>query len=192
MNETVYALAYHRAGDALRRSIAWLQHRVYPHVIPPPTDPIPPEHDPALDALSFYLIRDQRVVSYAAVVYAPIVHDDQAYLVAGLSCVATDPDYQRRGLGSRVIDVATRAILDGTADLGLFTCDPPLHEFYARAGWRAAPGITLLGNRQPGALSSATLSKTVMLRLISPRARANAASLETATIDLGLPAGQFL
>jgi GNAT superfamily N-acetyltransferase len=189
----VHALPYSRAGEALRREIAWLQHRAAPELSPPPGNSIAPEHDPALDALSFYLRLDERVVSYAAVVHVPIVHASEPYLVAGLSCVATDPAYQRRGLGSRVVAAATRAILDSTADIGLFTCDPPLVAFYARAGdWRPAPGIILLGNRLPGALSSTTLGKAVLMRLVSARAQAAAASLETATISLDLPSGQFL
>lgn len=192
-SDLVYALPYNRAGAALRREIAWLQHRADPAVSPAPREPIPPEHDPALDALSFYIIADRRVVSYAAVVYITIRHDGEALLAAGLSCVATDPACRRRGLGWRVVAAATRSILDSTVDLGLFTCDPPLIPFYARAGgWQAAPDVVLLGNRHPGALTSIGLGKAVMMRLVSDRAQCMTTSLEHAVIDLNLPPGQFV
>src|SRR5262245_44149801 len=62
--DEIHAIPYNRAGAALRREIALLQHRVGPPGDPPPGDPVPPEHDPRLDALSFYLVADGRVVSY--------------------------------------------------------------------------------------------------------------------------------
>jgi hypothetical protein len=94
--DEIHAIPYNRTCATLRRDIALLQHRVASTAEPPPVDPISPEHDPLLDALSFYLIADSRVVSYAAVVYKPITHGDETFWIAGLSCVATDPEYQGR------------------------------------------------------------------------------------------------
>lgn len=192
MNTEIHALPYNRAGEALRFAIARLQHRAYPALIPPPEETFTPEHDPALDALSFYLADNGRIISYAAVVHLSVIHAGETYRASGLSCVATDPDFRRRGLGTRVIAVATRAILDSDADLGLFTCDPPLTDFYTQVGWSLAPNVVLIGNRMPGALSSATLGKGVLIRLISARAQAAAESLEQSVLDLNLPAGQFV
>lgn len=189
----IHAIPYNRAGAALRRAIADLQHRAAPEVSAPPGDVIAPEHAPELDALSFYLAEGDRVISYAGVVHIPIQHADQGFLVAGLSCVATDPAYQRRGLGARVVAAATQAILDSTADLGLFTCDPPLVPFYTRAGgWSPASDVVLIGSRYPGALTSLLLQKAVLLRLVSERARRAAPHFARATIDLGLPLGHFI
>lgn len=189
----IQAIPYNRAGAALRRAIAMLQHRAAPDLSPPPGEVVVPEHDERLDALSFYLTVGERVVSYAAVVQKPIQHAGQTFLLAGLSCVATDPDYQRRGLGARVVAAATRSILDSTADIGAFTCDPPLAAFYLRAGgWDVAPDVKLIGSGHPGALSSDALQKAVLMRLISDRARAAAPLLRATTISLGLPLGQFL
>jgi len=189
----VSALPYNRAGAVLRREIAWLQHRADPAVSPAPREPIPPEHDPAFEALSFYIIADQRVVSYAAVVYITIRHAGEPLTAAGLSCVATDPAYRRHGLGSLVVAAATRSILDSTVDLGLFTCDPPLTPFYERAGgWQVVPDVVLLGNQRPDALTSVGLGKAVLMRLVSDRAQRMALALEHAVIDLNLPPGQFV
>lgn len=191
--DEIHAIPYNRACDALRRDIALLQHRVAPIAGPPPADPIPPEHDPMLDALSFYLMADGRVVSYAAVVHKQIEHEDETFWIAGLSCVATDPDYQGRGLGSRAVGAATRYIEHSTIDIGIFTCDPPLAGFYARAGaWPVAPGVILIGSYHEGALSSISLRKVVLMRLFSAKAQGAAARLRQTTINLDLPLGQFL
>jgi len=146
-----------------------------------------------LDALSFYLVAHGRVVSYAAVVHKQIRHGDATFWIAGLSCVATDPDYQGRGLGSRIVGAATRCIEHSTTDIGIFTCDPPLAAFYARAGaWPVAPDVVLIGSRHDGALSSVSLRKVVLMRLFSAKAQAAVGQLRQTTIDLDLPLGQFL
>jgi GNAT superfamily N-acetyltransferase len=189
----IHAIPYNRANAALRRAIALLQYRASPTAGSPPSDPIEPEHDPVLEALSFYLLDDSRLVSYAAVVHKQIKHGDATLWIAGLSCVATDPDYQGRGLGTRVVGAASRYIEQSTIDMGIFTCDPPLTRFYACAGaWPVAPNIVLIGGQYDGALTSVALRKAVLMRLFSAKAQAMAAQLCRATIDLNLPAGQFL
>jgi GNAT superfamily N-acetyltransferase len=189
----IHAIPYNRAGAALRREIAHLQYRAAPTADPPPDDPIPPEHDPLLDALSFYLVADSRIVSYAAIVYKQIAHAGTTFWIAGLSCVATDPAYQHQGLGSRVVGAATRSIQQSTSDIGIFTCDPPLAGFYARAGaWPVVPDIALVGSRDGGALSNIALQKVVLMRLLSAKAQAAAAQLRQTTLSLDLPVGQFL
>jgi GNAT superfamily N-acetyltransferase len=192
-SDEIHAIPYNRACDTLRRDIALLQHRVATTAGPPPADPIPPEHDPMLEALSFYLMADSRVVSYAAVVHKQIKHGNETFWIAGLSCVATDPDYQGRGLGSRTVGAATHYIEHSTTDIGIFTCDPPLASFYARAGaWPVVPDVILIGSRHDGALSSVSLQKVVLMRLFSAQAYAAAARLRQTTINLDLPVGQFL
>jgi GNAT superfamily N-acetyltransferase len=191
--DEIHAMPYNRAGVALRRAIALLQHRAAPAVVPPPGDPVPPEHDPSLDALSFYLLADSRVVSYAAVVHKQIEHGDETFWIAGLSCVATDPDYQGRGFGSRTVGAATRYIEQSMIDLGIFTSDPPLARFYMRAGaWPVAPDVVLIGSHDDGALTSTALQKVVLMRLFSAKAQAAAGQLCRGVINLDLPPGQFL
>lgn len=192
-SDEIHVIPYNCACDALRYEIALLQHRVAPTAVPPPGDSIPPEHDPSLDALSFYLVANNRVVSYAAVVHKQIQHGPETFWIAGLSCVATDPAYQGRGLGTRIVGAATRYIEQSTTDIGIFTCDPALAGFYARAGaWPVAPDVVVIGSRHEGALSSISLQKVVLMRLFSAKARAVTAQLRQTTINLDLPAGQFL
>jgi GNAT superfamily N-acetyltransferase len=189
----IHAIPYNCAREALRRDIALLHYRVTPTAGPPPGGAMPPKHDPMLDALSFYLVVDRRVVSYAAVVHKQITHDHETFWIAGLSSVATDPDYQGRGFGSRIVGAATRYIEHSTTDIGIFTCDPPLAGFYAQAGaWPVVPDVIVIGSHQEGALSSISLRKVVLMRLFSAKAHATAPRLRQTTIVLDLPVGQFL
>ena len=113
--------------------------------------------------------------------------------MAGLSCVATDPNFQARGFGLRTVAAATRWIEQSPVDFGIFTCDPPLAYFYARAGaWPVVKDVVLIGSRDDGALRSDLLGKAVLMRLFSAKARAAASTLSHTVIDLGLPVGHFL
>jgi len=194
MQQEVQEVPYNDAPDALRRRFAWLQRRATPDAGPVPEESAPELlHDPALNARSFYSSVDGEIASYAAVVRKTITHGDQMFDIAGLSCVATDPDFQARGLGLRTVAAATRWIEQSPVDFGVFTCDPPLASFYARAGaWAVVKDVVLIGSRDVGALRSDLLGKAVLMRLFSAKARAAASTLSHAMIDLDLPVGHFL
>ncbi|WP_137937894.1 GNAT family N-acetyltransferase [Chitinivorax sp. B] len=189
--DLVQILPYQQTADRVRRDIAMLMHRVWPD-LPPPGEVVPDEHDPSLAALSCFIYRNDKLVSYAAVVHLLLTHTSQTFRMAALSCVATDPAFQQQGLGRLTVQAATRCIEYSHADLGLFTCDPPLAAFYEKAGWPSVQGIEVLGSLEAGALSSTTLGKAVLLRLLSPHARAHAAAFSNTTLSLGLPVGQFI
>jgi len=190
---TVQSAAYNSAGSILRREIAELQARAYgPSRAPLEDGDIPPLHDPRLGARSFFIRLDGRIVSYAAVVTTTIQHGGRAFTASGLSCVATDPDYQRRGLATLIVAAATSHLAHSGIDIGIFTCAPALVPLYQQAGgWQPAPAVVLIGSADPGALTSESLGVVVLLRLCSAQARAASATLRDATIDLGLPVGQF-
>lgn len=190
--ETVDAIPYKRASKLLLREFALLQQRVDPTPGRVDDRPEPPPlHDPSFDVLSFYVSGDGRVIAYAGVAMKRIKHAGETLDIAGLSCVMTDPAYQRQGLGSKVVAAATRCIERSNLDFGVFTCDPPLARFYQRAGaWSVAPDVVLAGSRDETALRSDRLDKVVLLRLFSERATASA--FAHSTIDLELPVGQFL
>lgn len=67
------------------------------------------------------------------------------YRAGGLSTVVTDREARGRGHGSRRVAAARQAMAAGDLDLGLFTCDRPLQEFYERAGWELLAGAVLIG-----------------------------------------------
>lgn len=185
----IRVILYHEASQGLRRAFGSLQERVAPTGMEPDLE----LHDPALGARSFYILAGEQVISYAAVVQKEISHGTGRFQLAGLSCVATDPDWQRQGLGSQVVSAATRYIEASGADLGLFTCAPPLAAFYRQAGsWPVRPDLVLVGSLHPAALSSTLLGTVVLLRLFSAKARAASAEFSHTTINLDLPLGQFL
>jgi GNAT superfamily N-acetyltransferase len=186
-------LPYRQTSGQVRRDIALLMHRVWPDQSAPSQDEaVPEEHDPELDALCCFIYRGNRLLSYAAILNFTLSHAGQTFFVAALSCVATDPAYQNQGLSSLVVSAATRCIENSHADIGLFTCDPPLASFYAKAGWPAASGVVVIGSHDACALSSAELGKVVLLRLLSEHAHDHAAAFANTTLSLGLPLGQFV
>jgi GNAT superfamily N-acetyltransferase len=189
----IQSVPYNEAPELLRLQFALLSHRANPGTRSASTDAAPVLHDPALDTMSFYASLDGEIVSYAAVIRKTISHGGQTYTLGGLSWVATDPDYRRRGFGSLTVSTATRWMECSDLDIGLFSCDPPLASFYARAGaWPVVEGVVLIGSRHAGALRSDTLGKVVLMRLFSAKANVNASTLRHTTIDLDLPVGQFL
>jgi GNAT superfamily N-acetyltransferase len=188
----IQSVRYNEATAQLRAEIAWLQHRAAPSSVPMPAEPLPPEHDPALDAISYFLRAGDLLVSYAAVVQKSILHAGESYRIAGLSCVATDLAYQSRGFGTRVVAAATQAIMASSADLGIFTCDWELTAFYRHAGnWQIMANITLIASDGPQALTSSKLNKAVLLRLFSAKAIATQDHFSHGEINLDLPLGQF-
>ncbi|WP_274364341.1 GNAT family N-acetyltransferase [Paenibacillus thermotolerans] len=194
MTDIVQSTFYNQASDTLRREIAILMHKVWPNFCPMPGGTIPDTHDAELHARSFYSCSSGRLVSYAGVVRKTIMHGRRTFNIAGLSCVATDPDVQGQGFGLRTVAAATEWIEEQVdIDFGIFTCNPSLAYFYKRAGdWPVVPDVRLIGSREEGALSSDYLQVVVLMRLFSAKAHAYESMLRHSTIDLGLPIGQFL
>lgn len=185
-------MLYNAAPVELVQQFAALQRRAYQAGEPTQAQDPKPLHDPALSARSFYLQRDNRTVAYAGVVTKVIQHGDRPFTISGLSCVATDPDYQRQGLGRRVVAAATFFIEQSGVDFGVFTCAPYLTGFYFEAGyWQEAPQVVLLGSQNPEAITSEAIDVVVLLRLFSTRAKAETGNLLRGVIDLNLPVGQF-
>ncbi|GKU77804.1 GNAT family N-acetyltransferase [Paenibacillus sp. L3-i20] len=194
MTTIVQSINYNEAPDTLQSEIAVMLHQVWPDACPMPGVTIPKAHEKELNARSFYLHIDGKLVSYAGVVRKTIKHDGQTFNIAGLSCVATDPEYHGQGLGLRTVADATQWIeRQGDIDFGIFTCSPSLDSFYNRAGaWPVVTDVVLIGSRNEGALSSESLDVVVLMRLFSEKAEAYESILRHTTINLDFPDGQFL
>jgi len=191
-DKVVISAPYNMMTAAQRRDIAILQERAYGPSGPEQDDDSPALHDQSLNAQSFIIRDGERVVSYAGVVKKTIVHAGQVFSVSGLSCVATDPDFQRCGLGTRIVAAATRYMEETDIDFGIFTCAPELAPLYVEAGlWSVVPTVVLIGSRDAGALTSTSLGVVVLMRLFSERAIAASSTLLNGTIDLDLPPGEF-
>jgi hypothetical protein len=74
MPDSIQSISYNEAPDALRREMASLQRRANSTIWRTPDETVPPLHDAALDALSFYFCVDGKMVSYAGVVRKTLRH----------------------------------------------------------------------------------------------------------------------
>ena len=82
-----------------------------------------------------------------------IVHSGHIYDAAGVSSVVSRRNAHGQGHGHRLVGAA-REKMAGEFDLGIFTCDRPLQQFYERAGWQHLPGTVLDGGTPEAPLSS--------------------------------------
>ena len=81
-----------------------------------------------------------RIVSMAVVLHRAAYVGNSAVTVAGLTAVATHPDYQRRGLGSRLVQDTVRLIRQQGYDLSMLTTRVP--GFFSRFGYREVPKVS--------------------------------------------------
>jgi GNAT superfamily N-acetyltransferase len=171
----------------LRAQVRRLQRQAWPggpesaDAGPADADPV---HDPALRPLSLLLVEDGRVLAALDVLSKEIAHRGRRYAASGLSTVVTDEAVRGRGHGSRIVAAARDAIAASGADLGIFTCDPPLQGFYERAGWQALPGTVLVGGTPEAPFPSDLLDKVTLARFFSERARSHADTFAGCRIEL--------
>lgn len=195
MTNIVQSRVYPSGADSdFKRDLAVMLHHVWPEDCPLPGTTIPEAHHKALQVQSFYLYLEGKIVSYAGVVQQTITHAGEKLKLAGLSCVATDPEYRSQGFGSLTITAATEWIeIQQDIDFGIFTCHPFLAPFYQKGGgWSVAPNIKLVGNQEDNALSSDNLDVVVLMRLFSEKAHRTEIDQSQTTINLDFPTGQFL
>lgn len=93
----------------------------------------------ALGGTHVVLEQDGRIVSHASVVGRTLYVGDVPLRTGYVEAVATAPDRQGRGLGTRVMEEVGSVIRDGYELGGLGT---GAHHFYERLGWVAWPGAT--------------------------------------------------
>lgn len=153
-------------GEDIRQGILALEATVWP---PEEGERFPSA--PETYVTSFVLLDSGRVICHAAVRRSPLVHKGQRYMAYGLSEVVTHPQYRGRGLASRVLERARSFILEQGADIVVFTCQPELAGFYARAGWQCAQDAVLVGGTRDAPFRSDGLGLATMLTLLSAKAR---------------------
>ena len=141
-------------------------------------------HDPGLLPLSVVLAIDGLVVAALDILSKPLEHTGRRYAASGLSTVVTDQEKRRRGYGTQLAAAALRLIAASGADVGIFTCDPPLQAFYEGAGWQLLPGAVLVGGSRDEPFPSDQLGKVVLARFFSEQALAGAETFTQARIEL--------
>jgi aminoglycoside 2'-N-acetyltransferase I len=92
----------------------------------------------ALGGTHFLLELDGSIVSHAAVVERELHVDGVPFRTAYVEAVATDPDRQRQGLGTQVMQ-AVGALIDA-GEWQLAALGTSSHGFYERLGWRTWRG----------------------------------------------------
>jgi GNAT superfamily N-acetyltransferase len=148
-------------------------------------------NDPALHAMIFSLVLDGQLASHLSVPRKTIIHRCEPYKAYGLSGVLTGPAFRGKGYGERVVRAATAFMEQDGADVGLFTCDPPLRRFYERCGWTRLEGASLVGGTRAKPFPSDTLGKITFVRFFSARAQAHENNFMDAAIRLDLRVGDL-
>lgn len=88
---------------------------------------------------------EQGIVAHAAIVDRLIYPGDAALRAGYVEAVAVAPEWQHRGLGTRVME-CINGLIDEQHELGMLGTGS--HQFYARLGWVVWRGPTWI--RQPG------------------------------------------
>ena len=179
-------ISYQQASLKIKNQINELLQVVWP------TTSDSDEHDSDLIEQCFYIMVDNRIVSYAAVVQLKVIINEKSYQIGGLSCVATLPVFRRQGFSSKIVARATKWMEDNL-DFGVFTCAPDLKQFYQQAGnWKSMSNVVLVANNDKDALSSSNLDVIVMMRVFSKKAMDNFREISNSTIYLGFSKGRFI
>jgi aminoglycoside 2'-N-acetyltransferase I len=148
-------------------------------------------NDPELHAMICSALVGGQLASHVSVPRKTIAHRGKSYKAYGLSGVLTLPPFRGQGYGERVVRAATAFMEEDGADLGLFTCDPPLRSFYERCGWTVLEGASLVGGTRDKPFPSDTLGKMSFARFFSARARAHEKDFAGAAIWLELREGDL-
>lgn len=153
--------------------------------------PSPGQHaigpDPALDPLSALLLDEHdEVVATVTILRKHIQHAGRSWYAAGLSAVATRKDQRGQGHGHVLVVAAREAMAELDLDLGIFTCDRPLRDFYERAGWQELAGAVLIGGTPEDPLPSdhPDFNKVTMAIFFSDAARAHQEAFQNSRIAL--------
>lgn len=182
----VETVSYQQATPKIKKQINNLLQIIWP------TDKDSEAHKSDLIVQSFYMIIDDKIVSYTAVIQLEVVIKEKSYQIGGLSCVTTLPAFQGQGLSSKVIAKATEWMNDNL-DFGVFTCSSELVSFYQQAGnWQPMSNVILIANHDEHALTSNKLNVVVMMRLFSKKALLFKEEITNSRIYLGFSKGQFI
>ncbi|GMU41157.1 MAG: hypothetical protein AMXMBFR23_20230 [Chloroflexota bacterium] len=150
-----------------------------------------PLHDPRSEPECMLLVEDGRVVAYLAIPRRTIVHRGFAYRACGLSAVSTHPDHLRRGHAARLVAAARERIEASGADVGVFTCDPPLVPLYEAQGWTHMPRTVVVGGTRAVPFRADSLGKATLMAFFSPLAREHRADFDDADVYLDLREGDL-
>ena len=170
----------------LKEQIIHMMQREWPQAFEGISGEIPFPENPQTHPTSFVLLDDSTVISHVAVPWKHIQHNRQTFKAYGLSEVMTHPDYRHQGFGLQLVKAATSFIQSSQADLGLFTCQPFLVNFYTQAGWEHLKDTNLIGGTRARPFRSDSLGLSTLAGFFSDKAQQQRAAFEGADIYLEL------
>ncbi|HEX9299628.1 MAG TPA: GNAT family N-acetyltransferase, partial [Actinomycetota bacterium] len=166
----------------LRLQMVMLQDQAWPSDCPPDTTPW---HDQSLNPLSVLLLDDDDgVVSALDILSKQIAHRGKAYSASGISAMVTDQGLRGHGYGRMLATAAREMMGSSGADLGIFTCDAHLQQFYEAAGWQHLPGTVLIGGTPADPFPSDQFDKVTLGCFFSAKAKDARAEFVGARIEL--------
>ncbi|MBL1097372.1 GNAT family N-acetyltransferase [Streptomyces sp. 205] len=185
----------------LRAQVWELQQEAWPPVEPGAEGEPRPVHDPALRPLTMLLVDSGdgtydgeqgggvgggTVLAALDILTKTITHVGRSYRAGGLSTVVTRRAVRGRGYGARLVAAAHQAMAASGLDLGVFTCDRELQDFYTGAGWQPLPGTVLIGGTPEAPFPSdrPSFDKVTMADFFSAAARCHRADFVSARIEL--------
>ncbi|MET9318051.1 GNAT family N-acetyltransferase [Kribbella sp. NPDC003505] len=134
--------------------------------------------NPAYEPHHLLYVAGDLVVSHLEIVHVDLHHNGTTYQAAAPTSVLTFPSFRDEGWAGRLVATACRRIESSNADLGLICCDPHNQPFYTKtSGWPAIPEARIIADEAP-------TSQAVLLRLLSPEARAHEPDFRTSPIHL--------
>jgi len=150
-----------------------------------------PLHDPNKHPLMVMLVDQDMMLSCLAVPSTLIHLAGETYKASGLSAVLTNAAYRGRGYGRRLVTAARELIAGSDADIGVFTCDPPLVPFYVGCGWTLMEHTSVIGGTREKPFPADSLGKRTLMGFFSAKAQAHRSDFEGAAIHLGLREGDL-
>jgi GNAT superfamily N-acetyltransferase len=147
--------------------------------------------DPQSNPILLTLLDGDSVLSYLAIPSKLIHHAGETYQAYGLSSVITHPLHRHQGYGSQIVTAAWDLIADSDADIGIFTCDPHLVDFYVSRGWTLMPTTTVVGGTRAKPFPADSLGKRTLMGFFSPKALQRQSDFEGAAVYLELREGDL-
>jgi len=131
------------------------------------------------------------VLSYLAIPSTVIHHAGCTYRASGLRAVITHPLYRHHGYGRQIVTAARAVIAASGADLGMFTCDPPLVAFFVQSGWMPMEHTAIIGREGLCARPADSLGKCTLTGFFSKKARRHRRDFVGASLYLNLREGDL-
>jgi len=150
-----------------------------------------PLHDPNRHPLIVVLTDDGIVLSYLAIPSTVIHHAGRTYRASGLSAVITHPLHRHHGYGRQIVTAARGVIAAGDADIGVFTCDPPLVDFYVQCGWTLMEHTAIIGGTREKPFPADSLGKRTLMEFFSEQAKQHCGDFVGASLFLDLREGDL-